>query len=478
MQEFLLDPLEPYQGKHRRKMMTVIFFCLVASLLLFGTAWAGSRYFERVDAATNGTRVEAIDTSTFFGKVKSLFAPQQARLTGLTDDRINVVLFGIGGDGHEGAQLTDTILVASIKPSTKQVALISIPRDTVVDIPNVGFRKINEVNAFAESATPGTGGQKATETVENFLGINIPYYVRVDFQGFSQLIDDVDGVDVYVDKPFSDNQFPTLDYKYRSVSFQKGWQHMNGATVLDFARSRHGNNFEGSDFARAHRQQKIILAVREKLLSGDTILHPTRITNIIQTLDSHILTNVRFNDIMEFIRLAGDIHADAITNIVFSDDPASVLYADDTSGAFYLRPKDPTLGQIRTLVQTIFDPNAAVLPRTFIDQQPLIPDAPKDARIEVQNGTWRPGFASRQKKKLEADGFKITTIGNAALRPATEAQIYAVTNKYPKIFEALKKKYNAHEILNRPPVSPDNENQEQPQVDIVVVLGENVPDIE
>lgn len=471
-----LEPQYPYQGTRRKKMMTIIFLCLILSGVFAGATWVGAQVFTKKTVEPTIEKIEQIDTTTFIGKVKSLFLATTRPVLGLSQDRINIALLGIGGEGHDGGLLTDTILVANIKPSTKQVAFLSIPRDTVVRIPGMGFRKINEAHALAEMDDSGSGPEVALETLDNFLGIDIPYYVRVDFRGFEQLIDDIGGVDVYVDKPFTDSSYPTNNYGIQTISFAKGWQHLNGTQALQYARSRHGNNFEGSDFARARRQQKILVASRDKLLSTQTLLHPTRITDILNTLDNHISTNIGIPELLELAQLAKDVDTEKIDSIVFSDDPASVLYADNAEGA-YLRPRDSSLKQIHTLARNIFDPVVTASVKGVIEELPLKPVDYTDIKIEIQNGTWRPGFAARQKKQLERTGFKVASVGNAAIRPTATAQIYSVTGKNPIVFEKIKKLYNAQEIPNRPPVSPDSAEQTAPAVDIILILGENNPDI-
>ncbi len=473
----LLEPQYPYQGPQRKKMMLVIFFCLLIGGALAGTTWVGAQVFGKKTEPKTIERVKPIDTSTFIGKVKALFTASTGSALIVNGDRVNIALLGIGGDGHDGAQLTDTILIASIKPSTKQVALISIPRDTVANIPSFGFRKINEANALAEMQNPGSGPDVALDTLQNFLGIDIPYYARVDFGGFEKLIDDIGGVDVYVDKTFSDSEFPTNDYKYRTISFQKGWAHFDGARALDFARSRHGNNFEGSDFARAHRQQKMLVAARDKLLSTETLLHPSRLTDILGTLDAHIKTNIGVTELLELAALAKDVDTNKVTNIVFSDDPASVLYPDNSSGAFYLRPRDPTLEQIHYIATNIFDEKVSESAKTLIDQVPLKPEQLTDTKIEIQNGTWRPGFAARQKRKLEQQGFRVVSVGNAPVRPIPLTQIYPTNTRNPQVFEKIKKIYNAEVVVMRPSIAVDDTTQTAPTVDIIVILGENAPDI-
>ncbi len=469
-----LEPHSPYHGPNKKRMLFIIFLCVCASGVFAGTAWAGTKFFESKDAAQANLQpeqIQPIETNSFWGKIKSLLVSTNRPLVGVDQDRINVALYGIGGDGHDGAQLTDTILVASIKPSTKQVAMLSIPRDTQVDIPGYGPHKINEVNADGEQENPGSGGEAATKFLEGFLQQPIPYYVRVDFSGFSQVIDDIGGVDVYVEKPFTDDSFPTNDYKYRSISFKKGWEHMDGPRALDYARSRHGNNFEGSDFARAKRQQKIMLAVRDKLLSGDTLLHPGRIISILNALDTHVLTNLKTQDFISFATLAKDLDVQNVTSVVLSDDPASVLYDDMSTGVFYLKPKDPTLAPIREIAANMFDKAATEKVDGIMSLTPVTaPVVLTGSNIEIENGTWRPGFAAREQSQLITKGFAVKTVGNADTRPLARTQIIDVTHKNDTVIAALKKRYDA-DVLTTTSSTP------AANIDIILILGENAKDI-
>src|SRR5690606_1750435 len=112
-----------------------------------------------------------------------------SQLNGEGDGRVNILLIGIGGDRHEGGQLADTIMVASIDPFNNETALLSLPRDLRVAIPGQWSTKINAAHAlgeesnFREQGYPNGGPGLLQKTVEEALGINIHYYVRVDFQG-------------------------------------------------------------------------------------------------------------------------------------------------------------------------------------------------------------------------------------------------------------------------------------------------------
>ena len=182
-------------------------------------------------------------------------------LKGELDDRINFLLLGQGGVGHEGPYLTDTIIFASLKPSTKELAMFSIPRDFYVKIPKNGWARINSANSIGETTDYDGGGSAYTaKIIEDVFDQPVHYWLRVDFDAFQKIIDDLGGVNVCVDHSFTDEYYPDENFGYEPVEFEEGCQKMNGDTALKFSRSRHGTNGEGSDFARSARQQKIILA--------------------------------------------------------------------------------------------------------------------------------------------------------------------------------------------------------------------------
>src|SRR3990167_9409715 len=233
--------------------------------------------------------------------------------SGLESDngRVNVLLLGIGGKGHEGPDLTDTIILASVDKGAKDVVLIAIPRDLWV--PNLSA-KINSAYAHGQEKQNGKGLDLAKETVSTLLGIPVHYAFRIDFNGFIEAVDLVGGLDVEVENSFVDPKYPisgkeddlcglTIETqekdgvfeqvvkdatgsaiplsaindendpftcRYEELSFTKGLRHMDGAVALKFVRSRHGTGGEGSDFARSARQQKVILAFRQKVLSTET----------------------------------------------------------------------------------------------------------------------------------------------------------------------------------------------------------------
>ncbi|MEK7532124.1 MAG: LCP family protein [Patescibacteria group bacterium] len=396
----------------------------VMALVLAGVSSVGYiAWQERAPAVANAESVASggdFEPSyhRIFRRLKAFITGDAAGLEGTRRDRINILLLGMGGPGHDGPYLTDTIIVASVKPSTNHAALLSIPRDLAAPIPGYGWYKINHANSFGEEEQPGNGGAFAAQVVEKTLDEPIDYYVRVDFTAFEQLIDEVGGVDIVVDRGFVDQNFPAGPNQYNTVSFNKGAQHMDGKTALMFARSRHGNNGEGSDFARAKRQQKTLMALRDKLLSLGTITNPARISRIIQTLREHITTNADVMEIVQLLSLAQSIEPKNIKQHVLTNAEDDLLMNATVNGAFLLQPRAGNYDEIHLFVNELLERAERVVPLAPDPKPPV-----SALRVGVYNGTWKTGFATRWQKWLEEQGFAVPVVGNTIERPLAKTQL-------------------------------------------------------
>jgi polyisoprenyl-teichoic acid--peptidoglycan teichoic acid transferase len=405
-------------------------------------------------------------------KQMHLIGSPDRQLAGEDSDRINVLLLGMGGEGHDGPLLTDTIMVASIRPSDSQVALLSIPRDLLVPLPKAGWRRINTANAFGELEMPGRGGEATRVALEGLLGIDIPYYVRADFSGFKSLIDDIDGVDVYVERNFTDNSYPTDDYLIQTVSFEKGYQHMDSETALRFARSRHGNNGEGSDFARAKRQQKILAAVKEKVLDFRTFKNPALISNLLAELQSNIATNMQVGDILRLARIGRNIDPTAIVHKVIDDGPNSPLQATVVNGAFVLVPRKDDWSDLRRIAAEIFIAGQSDVIMAAAPKE--LPPTEKP-RVEIQNGSGRTGLARQISGLLSDAGFMVTKIGNADSFGFQKTTVYDLTGgKNEVAISGLKRALGTDIEIIVSPLAPHGASASG--IDFLVILGKNMPD--
>jgi LCP family protein required for cell wall assembly len=395
------------------------------------------------------------------------------RPTETDDGRTNILFLGIGGAGHDGPQLSDTILLATLDHTSHRAGIISLPRDLLVEVPDHAEQKLNAANAYGEENGFGEGPKVASGVVETIIGSNIDYYVRVDFKAFEDIVNDIDGVDVNVDRPFVDMQYPTEDFGYETITFDSGMQHMNGATALKYTRSRHGTNGEGSDFARSARQQKILHAVKTKLLSSSTFLSPVTIGNILKTLKSHVVTNLTPLEMISLFSEYRDIgQKDVVTKVLVPGDDQP-LYETYVNGSYVILPKNPDWSELQTYVKGIFD---APVKATEVALAP--------AHVEIQNGTTVNGLARETAGKIAKNGFVVAKICNASERGITTTTILDLThgkraadlNRLKKILsaEAIVPKNDwkyTTEITPTDGVQPVDPNAQPKDLDFLVILG-------
>lgn len=217
--------------------------------------------------------------------------------------RVNILILGRGGTGHAGADLTDTMIFTSLSLTNRSVTLISIPRD--IWIPEIRA-KINSAYYWGNSQPERGGGLNFAKQISSKVtGQPIYHALVINFSGFQDIIDTIGGIDVAIDNSFTDIKYPvagkendtcggdsTFACRYKTIHFDKGVTHMNGATALEFVRSREGDNGENTDFARSARQQKVISAVSKKVLAVKTIINPFKDYKILLAVKNSVETDL------------------------------------------------------------------------------------------------------------------------------------------------------------------------------------------
>lgn len=294
-------------------------------------------------------------TASLYPFLFHLAFDKEVKLKQASPSRINVLILGIGGGSHDGPNLTDTIILANIDGKNNKVTLTSIPRDLWVPDLDGNNKKINEAYAKGEDKRTGGGLSLAQAVIGKVTGQHVDYAVRIDFNGFVKAVDIVGGLDIVVDNTLDDYRYPIsgkeddtcgftdedikafvatvsaeqqlsekFSCRYKHLHFDKGPQHLNGEVALEFVRSRHGVNGEGSDFSRSKRQQKIISAFKDKIFSAQTLINPAKILNLYNILKNSIDTNIKQEEFDDFIRLAQKMKDAKIKSIVIdTGDQAS-----------------------------------------------------------------------------------------------------------------------------------------------------------
>jgi len=467
--------LNPEEPKKKRKKGKKIAISLVVFFII-----AFAAFSNRVLMTDHSSTSSWLDRIPIIKHIKHLAESSDKKLKGENFDRINILLLGMGGKNHEGGYLTDTIILASIEPSTKKVAMISIPRDMAVPVEDMGWRKINNINAYAEVNNPGTGGLAISQAVSDMLNIPIDYYVRVDFEGFVNIINELDGVDVVVENTLEDYKYPVMgmeeadnyESRYEHLYIEKGIKHMDGDLALKYARSRHAFGIEGSDFARARRQQKIIEAAKEKILTFKLLFSPSKITNILDEFEEHVSTNLKVWEIVKLWDMLKEIEKENIINKVIDNDPNGLLADTITEeGAYVLLPRSGDYSEIQYFINNIFSDAPLQLKTEVVEEK---------STIEVRNGTWINGLASQVSLDLERYGFDVIRIGNSSRQNFEKSVIYDLSfGEKNKSLNILKEKTGANISLGLPDwlkedIEKDLAGETSPvQPDFILILGQD-----
>lgn len=342
--------------------------------------------------ATPGESVDPGDTPVPATTPEGSALPQVSIPPWNGTDRLNILL--IGSDQRQGdvTHNTDTLIVVSIDPTSKDVVMFSLPRDTVdVPVPPGPARRVygsiyrGKINSFWSSVRhrddlfpgdpkrnlPGYNGLKAI--LGNLYGLDIKYFVEVNFDGFRQVINLMGGVTINVQMPVSDDRFPAFvngsSDGFRRIYIPSGIQHMDGTEALRYARSRHGSN----DFDRAVRQQRVLLSLREQM--DPQALIP-QLPTLVQAFQQTVKTDIPVNQLAPLLGLASEIDTKNIRSYVFSPPFYQKEYLNSPRGYII----DPYIARIRSAVHEAFTSN----PSDEGERQKLAQEA---ANLWVLNGT-------------------------------------------------------------------------------------------
>ena len=320
--------------------------------------------------------------------------------------RLNILLIGADQRPGDGTFNTDTLIVVSIDPVTKQVAMFSLPRDTS-NVPTppgparqafgpVYGKKINawwtsihrRTDLFPGNVKNGTVGYNGLKAIlGNLYGLDIKYFVEVNFDGFKKVVDVMGGVAVNVQIPVSDDRFPSVNGSLRRIYIPSGIQHMDGGRALQYARSRHGSN----DFDRGARQQRLLLSLREQ---ADPQALIARLPDLIDAVGTAVSTDIPADQLAPLLGLASQIDTKSIRSYVF----APPLYGSETPPSAPVYFISPNVSKIRAAVRAAFTTD----PADEATRQAL---AQEGAGVWVLNGTGDTGRGSRLAEYLDFHGL-------------------------------------------------------------------------
>ncbi len=391
-----------------------------------------------------------------------------SKLRGEGDGRVNILMLGRGGLGHAGADLTDTILIASVDPIQKEAALLSIPRDLYVKV-NGNYTKINAVFANAKSQSlartstkDGSRNQKAEEagfkaieeTIAQKIGMPIHYHVMVDFEGFKEAVNTVGGVDLNVTKELAVSETMRIDGKSYFLNVQPGQQHFDGFRALAYTRSRYSS--PRGDFDRSERQRAMLVALKSKIFSGGTYGNPVRINQLINAFGNHVQANMTTDEVLRLYDIGKQIDGSKISSVDLTLPPNNYLTTSFIDGQSVVVPK-AGLENYKELQNYLRNR----LRDGFLQKE--------NATIAVFNGTNIPGLAARTAEDLKSYGYNINQTADAPTKGYNQTIIVDMRDgakKYTKHY--LETRFSVKTVKDLPDKSiiPGN-------ADFVIILGQN-----
>ena len=323
-----------------------------------------------------------------------------------------ILLLGVdlrAGQGQADGVRSDTLLLLRFDPVGGWGSLVSIPRDTIAQIPGFDDTKINAAFSYgytnAESlygagTNPAAAGAAlAADTVEQFLSLpdqnmRIDYVATINFDGFAELIDALGGIDVDVPRPIVDNEYPTDDFGITTIRFNAGPQHMNGEQALQYVRTRHAD----SDFGRGQRQQQVVQAMAAALRKQPLLLRPIAALRLAGATGGAVRTTLPVG------------RPDALLMALFAAqiDPGSLA-------TYPINPETARVDQIGSDLVWNRDDVLAIMERAFQPPEPAAAasPSPEQATVQVQNGAGVGGVAAQASEQLSAAGFTLADATNA-----------------------------------------------------------------
>jgi LCP family protein required for cell wall assembly len=380
-------------------------------------------------------------------------APIASPLTG----GMNLLIVGVderAGHPEEGVR-SDTLILVHLDALGRWVSMLSIPRDTRVELPDIGSTKINTAygqgyagaeTLYRPGTTPQQGGMAlAAQTVERLLllperGQHVDAIAQINFDGFAKVIDVLGGVDIDVPTLIVDDEYPTPDFGIMRIEFKPGVQHMDGATALIYARTRHAD----SDFGRAERQQQVLRAIAAKLRARGSLGQAWLAPGLLEGLDGAVTTTLpiaRPDVLLGMAWLGSGLNPDELGQTRLSPETAPNYHEEGSD--------------------LIWDSNDI---RAVVDSFLTRPsEASEAATVQVLNGTAVSGLASRVSGELERAGFTLIAPGNAPATDLPKTIVYDLTGK-PRTSRRLAQQLGAELRQGAPDGAAS-------AADIVVVVG-------
>jgi len=338
--------LDKKTGKEKRKIVLIASFSFLFVLLILYKITPASLVEIYPSQKTENAKIER---KIVFQNIPLLNESEDKPL------KENILVLGRAGQGYAGGNLTDTILLVHISQfdSVKKSALISLPRDLLVRIPeSQSWRKINSLYALV-----GINGLK--NKIEEITGLSVDRYIVVDLAVVEEIINLIDGLNVYVKEDINDPYFPGPNYTYQTFNLSAGWRYLDGPTALRYIRTRYTS--PNGDFDRMTRQQQVIQLLKQKVLALNPLWDFPTYLKIFDSLNKHIETDLSILEMKTLYQIAKEIGADQIKSGVIDEKNTELLtggqvpLGEQTASVVYPKAGQENYSVIKDFIKKILE---------------------------------------------------------------------------------------------------------------------------
>ncbi len=344
---------------------------------------------------------------------------------------VNFLILGADAAPEDPVGRSDSIIIAHIDFQTNKATMVSMPRDSRVDIPGYGKDKINHSYHYG-------GAALTIKTIEQWTGIQINHYVVVNFNSFSKIVDTLGGIDVNVKERMVDDEL--------GDPIEAGQQHMDGLTALHYVRFR---NTAMGDFTRIEDQQNFARALLQQSKKFQTAF---KIPTLVKILSENVETDMSVSEMLTYANSARQFKESDLTTVMLPGVP------DNIDGVSYVIPNQEKVDLIM----------AAVIKNQAIDPLLLEDVSPGDVNVKVLNGSGTEGIGGEVADILSNKGYSIATIGNADRADYAKSIIYYAKADYAK---ALKVKSDLKGDI--PDIQLTESSTIDKSVHVIVIVGKD-----
>jgi LCP family protein required for cell wall assembly len=430
----------------------------VAALLLISAGWLGWKLYQNSS--------EALGNGNIIGFLHS------TPLKGEDRGRVNIMIAGVSSDdpGHQGANLTDSIMLVSLDTRHHKATLLSIPRDLWVQIPGYGHAKINTANVFgnrnhfSQSGYPSGGMGLLEETIHQELKIPVDYYAKINYSAFRDTVNAVGGIKVKIHSSDPRGLFDPNINKHDGgpLRLSNGVHKLDGQTALNLARARGdpcgcgrvAYGFAHSDFTRTQHQRQMLVAVKQKIASPSVIANPLKLGKLFDALGDNVKTDFHPSELRRLYDLTKQIGNKAITS----------ANLNKLNGKNLLKGYTSPDGESALIPQAGYDnfQQIDLQLNRLLSNNPVVKEA---AKVVVLNGGHITGLASHESNVLTGKGLSVQGVGNARHQYAHTKIINQSNGKKPATLKALKKRYGTTVTTQSDP--------SYPHANFVIILGQD-----